>query len=165
MTREWITRLAADERKRDDERSAAAGAAARRADFVRVHGQRLIDELRTTVGRDLDSFRGEFPDDVAREVIVEAARSGGGFVIRKPAYPTVALSVTPNLPAESVRCEYRFTKSDGLPSRDDRIDFLLTSNSGDGALHVKHAGTGQVFANADTLSEYLLMPVLTGRPR
>jgi hypothetical protein len=165
MAREWITQLAADERKRDDERSRTAEAAARRLAIVRAHGQRLIDELRTTVGLDLETFRSEFPGDAAREVTFETTQPGGGFVIRKPAYPTVALSVTPNLPAESVRCVYRFTPNSGLPSRDDRIDFLLTSNGADNTLHIKHPGTGQVFTTAETLSEFLLVPVLTGRPR
>ena len=32
-------------------------------------------------------------------------------------------------------------------------------------LLMKHHGTGQVFATADALSEFLLIPVLTGRPR
>jgi hypothetical protein len=30
---------------------------------------------------------------------------------------------------------------------------------------MKHLGTGQVFATADALSEFLLGPVFTGRPR
>ena len=165
MTREWITRLAADERKRDDERSEAAAAAERRADFVRIQGRRLIDQLRSTVDRDIDAFRREFPDDLIREVILEVTDPGGGFVIRKPMQPTVALSVKPNLPAESVRCEYRFTPENGLPPRDDRVDFLLIGYGTDNTMSVKHAGTGQVFNDADTLSEYLLVPVLTGRPR
>jgi hypothetical protein len=33
------------------------------------------------------------------------------------------------------------------------------------ALQVKHHGTGRVFAIADALSEFLLVPVFTGRPR
>jgi hypothetical protein len=32
-------------------------------------------------------------------------------------------------------------------------------------LQMKHHGTGQVFATAEGLSEFLLVPVLTGRPR
>ena len=161
---EWITRLAADERKRDDQRSRVADAAARKAELVRAHGRRLIDDLRTTVGRDLDTFRGEFPGDAAREMVFEATRDDGGFVVRKPAYPIAALSITPHLPDGSFSCEYRFTPSNGMPPREDRIEFLLT---GDGAdlLLAKHEGTGQVFASADALSEYLLVPVLTGRPR
>ncbi|HYM21738.1 MAG TPA: hypothetical protein VEU08_00955 [Vicinamibacterales bacterium] len=165
MTSEWIIRLAADERRRDDERASAAAALARRVDIVRVHGQRLIDELRATVQLDLEAFRSEFPGDAAHEVNFEATEPGGGFVIRKPSYPAVALSVTPNLPAESVRCEYRFMPNNGLPSRDDRVDLRVVSNGNDTTLLIKHPGTGQAFNNANALSEYLLVPVLTGRPR
>ena len=164
MTSEWITLLAADERKRDDERSRIADVAARKADLVRLQGRQLIDELRTAVMRDLDAFRSEFPADAAREMTFEAVPPDGGFVIRKQAYPIAALSVTPHLPSGSVTCEYRFTPANGLPPREDRIEFLLTGNGGD-TLLIKHPGTGQVFTNADSLSEFLLVPVLTGRPR
>src|SRR5947208_13254617 len=109
MTSEWITLLAADERKRDDERSRIADVAARKADLVRLQGRQLIDELRTAVMRDLDAFRSEFPADAAREMTFEAVPPDGGFVIRKQAYPIAALSVTPHLPSGSVTCEYRFT--------------------------------------------------------
>jgi hypothetical protein len=38
--------------------------------------------------------------------------------------------------------------------------------SGDGeTLQMKHHGTGRLFATAEALSEFLLIPVLTGRPR
>jgi hypothetical protein len=164
MTKEWITLLAAAERKRDDERARAADVAARRADLHREQGQKLIDELRATVVRDLEMFRSEFPDDKDRTTLFEAIQPGGGFLIRKPAHPAVALSITPQLAAGSVKCEYRFTPNNGLPSRDDRIEFVLTTGADD-ALHLKHPGTGQVFNSADALSEYLLVPVLTGRPR
>src|SRR5436190_10850154 len=164
MTREWITLLAADERKRDDERSRVANAAARRAELLRNHGQQLLDELRSTVERDLDLFRSEFPDDAARAMTFDSTQPSGGFLIRKSVHPAAELSVTPHLTAGSVKCEYRFTPNNGLPSRDDRIDFVLTSGT-DNTLLLKHPGTGQVFSNADALSEFLLVPVLTGRPR
>jgi hypothetical protein len=164
MASEWITALAADERKRDDERSRIADAAARKADLVRQHGRRLIDDLRMAVERDLDMFRAEFPGDTAREVIFETVQPDGGFVIRKQAYPIAALSITPHLPAGSVTCEYQFTPANGLPPREDRVEFLLTGNGGD-TLKIRHPGTGHVFTDADSLSEFLLVPVLTGRPR
>jgi hypothetical protein len=61
-------------------------------------------------------------------------------------------------------CDYRFTLPNGLPPREDRIDVMF---AGDGAetLQMKHQGTGRVFATADALSEFLLVPVMTGRPR
>jgi hypothetical protein len=164
MTKDWITRLAEDERKRDDARLRVTEAVARKAHVVAVHGQRLLDELRATVVRDIEAFRGEFPGDPAREIVFEAAQPDGGFVVRKPEYPAAALSVAPHLQTASVRCEYRFTPTNGLPPREDRIEFVFTSDGGE-TLHIRHPGTGQVFTNAEALSEYLLVPVFTGRAR
>ena len=159
----WIRRLADDERQRDGARARATEAATQKADLVRAHAPRLLDELRTTVVRDLEAYRDEFPGDTTREIIFEAVEPEGGFAVRKPSFPTAALSVSPHLSTASVTCEYRFTPSNGLPSREDRLEFTFTS--GGDVLRIKHNGTGQVFMNADTLSEYLLVPVLTGRPR
>ncbi len=166
MTVAWVTRLADDERKRDEARLQLANAAARKADLVRAHGQRLIDELRSTVERDIESFRREFPGDQAREVLFEAVPPGGGFLARKPALaPTVDLRVVPKFDAASVSCEYRFTTTNGLPPREDRFELMFASDAAEGGLHFKHLGTGQTFTNADALSEFLLVPVFLGRSR
>ena len=160
---DWIKRIADDERKRDAVRVKEDETAARKADLVHRNGQRLFDELRATVARDVEAFRGEFAGDRARDVVVEASVPDGGFVVHKPAPAAVSLRVTPNLEAASMVCHYRFTLPNGLPPREDRIDVMF---AGDGEiLQLKHHGTGQVFATADALSEFLLIPVLTGRPR
>ncbi len=52
----------------------------------------------------------------------------------------------------------------GLPPREDRIEVAFAGDGSD-TLQMRHQGTGQVFATADALSEFLLVPVLTGRPR
>jgi hypothetical protein len=161
---DWIKRIVDDERRRDalkvkeDERSA------RKADLVRRNGGRLIDELRATVTRDVDAFRDEFAGDPARDVVVDATPLDGGFVVRKPAPSAVSLTVTPNLEAATMVCHYRFTLPNGLPPREDRIDVTFAGDGGE-ILQMKHHGSGQVFATADALSEFLLVPVLTGRPR
>lgn len=162
---EWITRLAADERKRDDARSLVAAAAARKERVVAAQGQHLLDELRATIARDIEWFRSEFPGDPTREILFESVEADGRFAVRKPRYPAVALTVVPHLSAASLTCVYRFTVANGLPPREERIELLLMSDSGDDTLRVKHHGTGQVFAGADALSEFLLVPVFTGRPR
>jgi len=164
MTGAWITRLAEDERKRDDVRLRAAEVEARKAELVRLHGQRLFDELCTTLVRDIDAFRDEFPGDSPREILFEAVQGGGGFVVRKPRSPTAILTVTPHLATASISCEYQFASTNGMPPREDRFDFIFTSVTDD-MLHIKQQGTGQLFTNVDALSEYLLIPVLTGRPR
>jgi hypothetical protein len=54
--------------------------------------------------------------------------------------------------------------TNGLPPREDRLELVFAGNGGE-TLQLKHHGTGQVFASADAISEYLLVPVFTGRPR
>jgi hypothetical protein len=161
---DWIKRIADDERKRDAVRDKEDEMAARKADLVRLNGRRLIDELRATVTRDVEAFRAEFTGDHARDIVVEATAPDGGFVVRKPAPAAVSVTVTPNLQAAAMVCDYRFTLPNGLPPREDRIDVMFAGDGGE-ILQMKHHGTGQVFATADALSEFLLVPVLTGRPR
>jgi len=161
---DWIKRIADDERKRDAERVKEDEKTARKADLVRRNGQRLIDEIRATVTRDAQAFRDEFAGDRAREMVVEATGSDGGFVVRKPAPAAASLTVAPNLEGAAMVCHYRFTATNGMPPREDRIDVTFAGDGGE-ALLMKHNGTGQVFVTADALSEFLLVPVLTGRPR
>ena len=162
-TAEWIKRIASDERRRDTERVREDEIVARKADLIRRNGQRLIDELRATVVRDVEAFRDEFVGDAARAVVVDVTAPDGGFVVRKPAPLAVSLTVTPRLEAGAMVCHYQFTLADGLPPRAERIDVLF---AGDGTetLQMRHQGTGQTFT-ADALSEFLLVPVLTGRSR
>src|SRR5438876_588389 len=161
---EWIKRIADDERKRDAVRLKEDELSARKADIVRRNGGRLIDELRAAVTRDVEAFRDEFAGDPSRAVVVEATPLDSGFVVRKPAPSAVSLTVTPNLEAATMVCHYRFTLPNGLPPREDRIDVTFAGDGGE-ILQMKHHGSGQVFATADALSEFLLVPVLTGRPR
>lgn len=160
----WIKRIVDDERKRDAVRVREDEAAARKAHSVQLNGRRLIDELRATVTRDVNAFRDEFAGDRGRDIVVEATGPDGGFVVRKPLPAAASLTVTPNLNAAAMACHYRFTAANGLPPREDRIDLVFATDGAE-ALQVKHHGTGQVFATAETFSEFLLVPVLTGRPR
>ena len=157
---DWIKRIVDDERKRDAVRLSEAETAARRADLVRLNGRRLVDELRAAISRDADAFSGEFPGDRSRET----TGSEGGFGVSKPASPAASLTVTPRLEAASAVCHYRFTPTTGLPPREDRVELAFAGDGG-GTLRMKHLGTGQVFTTADALSEFLLGPIFTGRPR
>jgi hypothetical protein len=161
---DWIKRIVDDERRRDGVRAKEDEETARKADSVRRDGRRLLDELRATVTRDAHAFRDEFPGDPARDIIVEGTAVDGGFVVRKPSPAAVSVTVTPNLDAATMMCHFRFALTNGLPPREDRVDVMFVGN-GSETLHMKHNGTGQVFATADALSEFLLVPVLTGRPR
>jgi hypothetical protein len=161
---DWIKRVANDERSRDTVRVREDEVAARKADAVRRDGRRTLDEIRATVVRDVAAFREEFAGDAARNVVVEATAPDGGFVVRKPAPLAASVTVTPSIDGASIVCHYRFTLTNGLPPREDRVDVGF---AGDGAqaLQMKLSATGQVFATADAFSEFLLVPVLTGRPR
>jgi hypothetical protein len=163
MTSEWITRLVDNERKGDALRAGEVEAAARKADFVLRHGPRLINELYTIVTHDVDAFRLEFPGDQDRDLIA-AGEAEGGFTVRKPGYPSVSLSVAPHWEAAVVGCRYRFTPSSGLAVREDRFELVFTPH-GDDEARFKHNNSGQVFPTTEALSEYLLTPVFTGRPR
>jgi hypothetical protein len=161
---EWIKRIADDERRRDTLRIREEELATRKADLIRRNGRRLIDDLRATVTRDVEAFRAEFAGDPSRDIVVELHEADGGFVVRKPAPAAVSLTVAPSLEAAAMVCRYRFTLTNGLPPREDRIDVLFAGDGGE-TIQMKHHGTGQVFTTAEALSELLLVPVLTGRPR
>jgi len=164
---DWIKRIADDERRRDAVRVRDEESAARKADLVRLKGRRLLDELRATVARDVEAFREEFAGDRSREIVLEATEDTGGFVVRKPGSPAVTLTAAPHLEAAAIDCLYQFTSGNGLPPREDRFELLFAPDGIAGAdtLQIKTLRTGQVFATADALSEYLLSPVFTGRPR
>jgi hypothetical protein len=161
---DWIKRIVDDERKRDAVRAREEETATRKADLVRLNGRRLVDELRATLTRDVEAYRDEFAGDRAREIVLDDNPPDGGFVVRRPASPAVSLTVAPRLEAAAVGCHYRFTMTNGLPPREDRLELVFAGNGGE-TLQLKHHGTGQVFPSADAISEYLLVPVFTGRPR
>ena len=160
----WIKRIADDERKRDAVRVREEEIAARRADLVRLNGLRLLDELRAAVARDVEAFRDEFVGDPSRDIVMDTTEATGGFVVRKPAFPAVTLTAAPHLETAAMDCHYRFTSANGLPPREDRLELVFAAGGAE-TLQIKAQHTGQVFASADALSEYLLGPVFTGRPR
>lgn len=161
---DWIKRLADDERKRDAVRAHLEETAARKAALVYLNGRRLLDELRAAVTRDVEAFRNEFAGERSRDIAVETTEATGGFVVRKPPSPAVTLTAAPHFESGAMDCHYMFPSTDGLPPREERFELVFDANGGD-SLQIKNRRTGQVFASVDALSEYLLRPVLTGRPR
>ena len=161
---DWIKRIADDERKRDAARLREEEVVTRKADLVRQNGRRLLDELRAAIVRDVEAFRDEFAGDRSRDIAVEQTDATGGFVVRKPPSLAVSLAAEPHLDAATMDCHYRFTSTSGLPPREDRLELVFAAD-GAGTLQIRTQRTGQVFASADALSEYLLGPVFTGRPR
>jgi hypothetical protein len=76
----------------------------------------------------------------------------------------VTLTVDARLDAAAIDCLYRFTSTNGMPPREERVE-LIFADDGAEALQIRTERAGRVFATADALSEYLLVPVFTGRPR
>ncbi|MEP7309433.1 MAG: hypothetical protein ABJA98_28340 [Acidobacteriota bacterium] len=161
---DWIKRIADDEQRRDAVRVREEETAARKAELVSQHGRRLLDELRVTVTRDLEAFLGLFSGSHLRDIVLEDMELAG-FVVRKSSPPAVSLTVAPHLNVAALRCHYRFTASNGLPPREDRLELMFAEDADTGVMHLKDHGTGQVFTTPDALSEFLLVPVFTGRPR
>ena len=161
---DWIKRIAEEERKRDALRAHEEETASRKADLVRLHGQRLINELQAAVKRDVEAFEHEFAGERAYAVVFEASPSEGGFIVRREGPSAVSLHVDPRLEAASMGCHYRFPTANGLPPREVRLELAFAGDEGC-ILQLKHHGTGQVFLTADALSEFLLVPAFTGRPR
>jgi hypothetical protein len=160
---DWIKRLADEERRRDAVRLGEEQAVARKAALVREDGPRLVAELRATLARDVEAFRQEFAADRSHDLSFEDVVDGG-FIVRKLTPTTVSLAVNPNLSQASVTCQYQFTFKTGMPPREERFELLFGGDEQE-KLQITHHGTGRVFATPDALSEFLLVPVFTGRPR
>jgi hypothetical protein len=161
-THDWITRLASEERRQDAVLAVARSAAARDAALVTTHGPRLLESLAMMIASDVERFRQEFPDDLVRHIAVDMAPDGG-FEVRRSAYPCVTLNVAPQWTSKVVGCRYRFTPGPALPVREDRFALGFAPLQDDACF--KHQGSGQLFISLPALSEYLLTPVFTGRPR
>jgi hypothetical protein len=160
---DWIKRIADDERRRDAVRAGEAERAARQARLVLLNAGRLLEELRGAIARDVEAFRGEFSGDLSHEILLEATDAPCGFVVRKPMMPAVTLTASPQLEAGTMDCTYLFTSPGGLPPRQEHVHLAFAADGAE-TLQIR-TQTGQVFAGADALSEYLLGPVFTGRPR
>jgi hypothetical protein len=161
---DWIKRIADDERQRDAARAKETDLAARKDDLVARQGRRLFDELRAAIVRDAGAFRDEFAGDRSREVAVDCSPASGGFTVHKPPPSAASLVVSANADSASLTCSYSFPSTDGMPPREDHFHIVFVDAGGE-TLRMKHIGTGRTFASGDDLSEFLLVPVLTGRPR
>ena len=83
--------------------------------------------------------------------------------MRRTAYPSVTLIVAPQWDSATLGCEYRFTPAADRPVRQDRFSLVFEPVGNEARF--KHQNSGQVFGDVHALSEYLLTPVFTGRPR
>ena len=136
---------------------------------MRVHDQRLLDTLRATVARDIEAFLDcEFPGDGARRgITLENSRTDGGLVVRPTTrLPTATLNICARLDSDRRSgTDTVASRRDGLAASRGSHRGLVFIGDGDQSLVIEAPRHRTVFANADNLSEYLLLPVFTGRPR
>jgi hypothetical protein len=160
----WIKRVADDERKRDAVRLQGEEVAARKAELVRKTGRLIFDQLAAAVARDIELLAREFPDERARDLLLEVSAPRDGFIVRRSTLPAVSLTVDLHLETAALSGHYLFMSGSSLPPREERLELAFV-DAGSELLQIKHRGLGLIFTTADALSEFLLVPVFTGRPR
>ena len=147
---DWVARFAQKERQSNELRSRQSARGMHQRD-VQLHRLRnAITRLKDRVAHDVESLDREFPDPAIR---VENTPTGDGFVVRREHYPEVRLTVTPHLADCSVHVDY-------LAAPKMRKLVLAAS---DGFMWVFLGAPRHGFRTAAELSEYLLVPVVTGQ--
>jgi hypothetical protein len=149
-----------EERQREGADSRERSAAARQHENVEFHLRNLVDLLRTQVAGDVDAFSREFPD---RAVTFETGPSDGGFTVRRGHYPHVQLVVEPNMNTGSIVINYVVASETGTQALTPK--FLDLGGHTSSSLHFRDEPEQRAFRTIAQLSEYLLVPVFTGRPR
>jgi hypothetical protein len=156
---DWVSRFAAEERTREEAESRASAKAADRLQTMRFHVRTQLDLLDARVAQDVQAFAREFPE---RAVTMEKL-SEGGFRVHRDHYPHVTLTVEPHWDTASLHASYVFVSQAGKVAPKP-IVLELDERSGQGS-HFWHDAGQHTFRSLEQLSEYLLVPVFTGRPR
>jgi hypothetical protein len=159
MSENWVTQVAAEERRKELARSHDLAAAAHRAGVVRFHLQYLMVALKDRIARDVEAFNRELPD---RRISFEESTVDDGFAVRRDCYPEGHLTVTPNPHEGTIRVQYLFASADGL-SAPNLIELIPNADRGF-AVHVR-GSEPRSFANVEQLSEFLLRPLFIGQAR
>ena len=128
---------------------------------MRRHGPGLLHDLHATMTQDVDVFGTNFQTiRHATSSSTTSRKVGSPF-----ASPDIRRSRSASRRAGPPRLWVAVLPSDnGMPAREDRFELVLAPQ-GDDAAQFKHHSSGQVFGTVEALSEYLLTPVFTGRPR
>ena len=157
---EWVTRFVDEERQREQGRRSEERTAAARTHASREHLTDLMDSLRDRVARDVEAFDRQLPD---RFVTLEDNPPGGGFIVRRARYPEARLTVEPHPETGTFRVHYVFSSETGIVAPPMREVFV----GGDSLRDLRFVDTDEpaLWRSISELSEYLLMPVFSGRPR
>jgi hypothetical protein len=157
---DWVQHYVEEERQRSAGEHRAAGATTHEKAQDRLHFQNLVDSLRTRVERDVEAFGQEFPE---LAVTFEATPLDGGFRVRREHYPTAVLTVEPSLDEGGIVVQYVFASQSGT-SRPSPT-FLELAAHATKTSPFRNEPEHLAFRTTAQLSEYLLVPVFSGRPR
>lgn len=156
----WVTHFVEEERQRDQAHSREAEDAARRADHLEFHLRQILDSLGAQVAGDVKAFARAFPE---RAITFEGPSVNGGFTVRRARYPEGRLKVEPDVRAGTIIVDYLFASQAGTLAPKPKV-LELGGHTVD-TLHFRDDSEQQAFRTIGQLSEYLLVPVFTGRPR
>jgi hypothetical protein len=159
MLQDWVARFVEEERRKDKAHRRDEAAAVHDAQAVRSHLQTVMVALKDRVARDVDAFARELPE---RRVSFEECPLDDGFAVRRDCYPEAHLTVTPTPHDGSIHVQYLFASADGL-SAPALLELVPNGDPGF-PVHLRDGGNPS-FKNAEQLSEYLLVPLLTGEAR
>jgi hypothetical protein len=129
------------------------------AEKNRTHVRALMDALRTRLASDVQRFAEAFPE---RKISVDD-QAGPDVTIRRGHYPEVRLTIEPNLDAGTITINYVFASRAGVEAPKPAI--LELSGQDGGPAHFRDHTAQHAFRTIAQLSEYLLIPVFSGRPR
>jgi len=157
---DWVRHFAEEERQRERAHSRDVAATVQRIENIEFHLRSVIDSLRDRMARDVEVFARDFPE---RGLAFEQNLLDGGFTVRRGHYPDVRLTVEPNLSAGTITVNYVFASQTGTLAPKPKVLDLggLTIDT----LHLRDESGQHAFRTIGQLSEYLLVPVFTGRYR
>jgi hypothetical protein len=157
---DWVTHFAEEERQRDRARSRQAAATAQRIENIAFHLRNIVESLSARVADDVAAFARRFPD---RGIAFESNPSDAGFTVRRGHYPDVRLTVEPDLNEGTVTVDYIIASQNGTVAPKP-IRLELGGHTVE-TLHFRDESGQHSFRTIGQLSEYLLVPVFTGRLR
>lgn len=160
MVDDWVKHFIEEERQRQRAHSLEAAATAQRLEDVEIHLRRVVDSLSARVARDVEAFAREFPE---RSLAFEENLLDGGFTVRREHYPEARLTVEPNMNAGTITINYVIASQTGTLAPKPKV-LELGGHTID-TLHFRDESGQHSFRTIGQLSEYLLVPVFTGRLR
>jgi hypothetical protein len=156
---DWVAHFVEEERHRERVQSREAASVAQQAENNVAHVRTLMDLLRARLLGDAEAFAKAFPD----RKISQEDHPGGALTVRRGHYPEVRLTVEPNPNAGTITVDYVFTSQSGVLTPKPMV--LELAGDPAGRPDFRDDAGQHAFRTIAQLSEHLLVPVFTGRPR